>query len=86
MSPVWSQEEAQKDKTSVIKNTDSPGATWAVGTPTPCGKNKRPEPDPSFLPLAEFKEQFKLCINRSHRGFRRAIQTKGIKFEVVHKG
>uniref|UniRef100_A0A452F5U1 Coiled-coil and C2 domain containing 1A n=1 Tax=Capra hircus TaxID=9925 RepID=A0A452F5U1_CAPHI len=33
-----------------------------------------------------FKEQFKLCINRSHRGFRRAIQTKGIKFEVVHKG
>uniref|UniRef100_A0A667GUA0 Coiled-coil and C2 domain containing 1A n=1 Tax=Lynx canadensis TaxID=61383 RepID=A0A667GUA0_LYNCA len=55
--PTW-YEEAQKDKTSVIKNTDSP----------------------------EFKEQFKLCINRSHRGFRRAIQTKGIKFEVVHKG
>lgn len=51
-------EEAQKDKTSVIKSTDSP----------------------------EFKEQFKLCINRGHRGFRRAIQTKGIKFEVVHKG
>ncbi|XP_036315888.1 coiled-coil and C2 domain-containing protein 1A isoform X1 [Pipistrellus kuhlii] len=56
--PYPNVEEAQKDKTSVIKNTDSP----------------------------EFKEQFKLCINRSHRGFRRAIQTKGIKFEVVHKG
>ncbi|OWK12039.1 CC2D1A [Cervus elaphus hippelaphus] len=56
--PYPNVEEAQKDKTSVIKNTDSP----------------------------EFKEQFKLCINRNHRGFRRAIQTKGIKFEVVHKG
>lgn len=56
--PYPNVEEAQKDKTSVIKNTDSP----------------------------EFKEQFKLCINRSHRGFRRALQTKGIKFEVVHKG
>ncbi|XP_004872510.1 coiled-coil and C2 domain-containing protein 1A isoform X2 [Heterocephalus glaber] len=56
--PYPNVEEAQKDKTSVIKNTDSP----------------------------EFKEQFKLCISRSHRGFRRALQTKGIKFEVVHKG
>ncbi|XP_045406618.1 coiled-coil and C2 domain-containing protein 1A isoform X2 [Lemur catta] len=56
--PYPNVEEAQKDKTNVIKNTDAP----------------------------EFKEQFKLCINRSHRGFRRAIQTKGIKFEVVHKG
>ncbi|ERE79113.1 coiled-coil and C2 domain-containing protein 1A-like isoform 1 [Cricetulus griseus] len=56
--PYPNVEEAQKDKTSVIKNTDSP----------------------------EFKEQFKLCISRGHRGFRRAIQTKGIKFEVVHKG
>ncbi|XP_047386653.1 coiled-coil and C2 domain-containing protein 1A isoform X2 [Sciurus carolinensis] len=56
--PYPNVEEAQKDKTSVIKNTDSP----------------------------EFKERFKLCINRSHRGFRRAVQTKGIKFEVVHKG
>ncbi|XP_075857546.1 coiled-coil and C2 domain-containing protein 1A isoform X4 [Microcebus murinus] len=56
--PYPNVEEAQKDKTGVIKNTDSP----------------------------EFKEQFKLCINRGHRGFRRAIQTKGIKFEVVHKG
>lgn len=56
--PYPNVEEAQKDKTGVVKSTDSP----------------------------EFKEQFKLCINRSHRGFRRAIQTKGIKFEVVHKG
>lgn len=56
--PYPNVEEAQKDKTSVIKSTDSP----------------------------EFKEQFKLCINRGHRGFRRAVQTKGIKFEVVHKG
>ncbi|KAM4856894.1 coiled-coil and C2 domain-containing protein 1A isoform X3 [Urocitellus parryii] len=56
--PYPNVEEAQKDKTSVVRNTDSP----------------------------EFKEQFKLSINRGHRGFRRAIQTKGIKFEVVHKG
>ncbi|XP_051684002.2 coiled-coil and C2 domain-containing protein 1A isoform X3 [Oryctolagus cuniculus] len=56
--PYPNVEEAQKDKTSVVKSTDSP----------------------------EFKEQFKLCINRGHRGFRRAVQTKGVKFEVVHKG
>ncbi|NXC78407.1 C2D1A protein, partial [Anhinga anhinga] len=52
------QEEAQKDKTSVVKNTDSP----------------------------EFKEQFKLYVNRGHRGLKRVLQTKGIKFEVAHKG
>ncbi|NXW56055.1 C2D1A protein, partial [Eurystomus gularis] len=52
------QEEAQKDKTNVIKNTDSP----------------------------EFKEQFKLYVNRAHRGLRRVLHTKGIKFEVAHKG
>uniref|UniRef100_A0A8C9PIU5 Coiled-coil and C2 domain-containing protein 1A n=1 Tax=Spermophilus dauricus TaxID=99837 RepID=A0A8C9PIU5_SPEDA len=56
--PYPNVEEAQKDKTSVVRNTDSP----------------------------EIQEQFKLSINRGHRGFRRAIQTKGIKFEVVHKG
>ncbi|XP_074544699.1 coiled-coil and C2 domain-containing protein 1A [Halichoeres trimaculatus] len=34
----------------------------------------------------EFKEQFKLNINRAHRGFKRVVQSKGIKFEVLHKG
>uniref|UniRef100_A0A3B4ASX5 Coiled-coil and C2 domain-containing protein 1B n=1 Tax=Periophthalmus magnuspinnatus TaxID=409849 RepID=A0A3B4ASX5_9GOBI len=34
----------------------------------------------------EFKEQFRLNINRSHRAFKRVIQSKGIKFEVIHKG
>lgn len=34
----------------------------------------------------EFKEQFKLNINRNHRGFKRVVQSKGIKFEVIHKG
>lgn len=34
----------------------------------------------------EFKEQFKLNINRSHRAFKRVIQSKGIKFEISHKG
>ncbi|XP_076845417.1 coiled-coil and C2 domain-containing protein 1A isoform X2 [Brachyhypopomus gauderio] len=34
----------------------------------------------------EFKEQFKLHINRTHRGFKRVVQSKGIKFEVIHKG
>ncbi|XP_044299490.1 coiled-coil and C2 domain-containing protein 1A isoform X1 [Varanus komodoensis] len=56
--PYPSAEEAQKDKTSMIKNSNSP----------------------------EFQEKFKLSINRGHRGLKRAIQTKGIKFEVVHKG
>ncbi|XP_068778820.1 coiled-coil and C2 domain-containing protein 1A isoform X2 [Struthio camelus] len=56
--PYPNAEEAQKDKTNVIKNTDCP----------------------------EFKEQFKLYINRGHRGLKRVIQTKGIKFEVAHKG
>ncbi|XP_066474043.1 coiled-coil and C2 domain-containing protein 1A [Tiliqua scincoides] len=56
--PYPNAEEAQKDKTSVVKNSNSP----------------------------EFHEQFKLFINRGHRGLKRAIQTKGIKFEVFHKG
>nr|XP_061791777.1 coiled-coil and C2 domain-containing protein 1A [Nerophis lumbriciformis] len=34
----------------------------------------------------EFKEQFKLNINRTHRGFKRVIQSKGLKFEIIHKG
>ncbi|XP_034751401.1 coiled-coil and C2 domain-containing protein 1A isoform X1 [Etheostoma cragini] len=34
----------------------------------------------------EFKENFKLNINRTHRGFKRVIQSKGVKFEIVHKG
>uniref|UniRef100_A0A8C9SXJ2 Coiled-coil and C2 domain containing 1A n=1 Tax=Scleropages formosus TaxID=113540 RepID=A0A8C9SXJ2_SCLFO len=33
-----------------------------------------------------FKENFKLNINRGHRGFKRVVQTKGIKFEIIHKG
>ncbi|XP_015266053.1 PREDICTED: coiled-coil and C2 domain-containing protein 1A [Gekko japonicus] len=56
--PYPNAEEAQKDKTNVVKNSNSP----------------------------EFQEQFKLFINRGHRGLKRALQTKGIKFEVVHKG
>ncbi|XP_015666386.1 coiled-coil and C2 domain-containing protein 1B [Protobothrops mucrosquamatus] len=51
-------EQAQKSKTSVVKNTNCP----------------------------EYNQLFKLNINRNHRGFRRAIQTKGIKFEIFHKG
>ncbi|XP_061088092.1 coiled-coil and C2 domain-containing protein 1A [Conger conger] len=34
----------------------------------------------------EYKAKFKLNINRGHRGFKRVVQSKGIKFEVVHKG
>ncbi|KAK5866314.1 hypothetical protein PBY51_020514 [Eleginops maclovinus] len=34
----------------------------------------------------EFKETFKLNINRTHRGFKRVVQSKGIKFEIVHRG
>ncbi|XP_051559405.1 coiled-coil and C2 domain-containing protein 1A-like [Myxocyprinus asiaticus] len=56
--PFPSAEEAQRDKTSTVKNTNCP----------------------------EFKEQFKLNIKRDHRGFKRIVQTKGIKFEIIHKG
>lgn len=56
--PFPSSEDAQRDKTSTVKNTSSP----------------------------EFKEQFRLNINRAHRGFKRVVQSKGIKFEIVHKG
>ncbi|XP_078187951.1 coiled-coil and C2 domain-containing protein 1B isoform X4 [Callithrix jacchus] len=49
---------AQKSKTAVVKNTNSP----------------------------EFDQLFKLNINRNHRGFKRVIQSKGIKFEIFHKG
>ncbi|XP_066125292.1 coiled-coil and C2 domain-containing protein 1B isoform X2 [Saccopteryx bilineata] len=51
-------DQAQKSKTAVVKNTNSP----------------------------EFDQHFKLNINRNHRGFRRVIQSKGIKFEIFHKG
>ncbi|XP_069794772.1 coiled-coil and C2 domain-containing protein 1B isoform X2 [Narcine bancroftii] len=51
-------EQAQRNKTTVIKNTNCP----------------------------EYNERFILNINRNHRGFKRIIQTKGIKFEVFHKG
>uniref|UniRef100_A0A9J7XH88 Coiled-coil and C2 domain-containing protein 1B n=1 Tax=Cyprinus carpio carpio TaxID=630221 RepID=A0A9J7XH88_CYPCA len=56
--PFPSAEEAQKDKTSFVRNSSCP----------------------------EFKEEFKLNIKRDHRGFKRVVQAKGIKFEVIHKG
>ncbi|KAG9334095.1 hypothetical protein JZ751_009187, partial [Albula glossodonta] len=34
----------------------------------------------------EYNQSFTLTINRNHRGFRRIIQSKGIKLEVLHKG
>uniref|UniRef100_A0A8D0F4X9 Coiled-coil and C2 domain containing 1B n=1 Tax=Strix occidentalis caurina TaxID=311401 RepID=A0A8D0F4X9_STROC len=34
----------------------------------------------------KYNQLFKLNINRNHRGFRRAIRSKGIKFEIFHKG
>ncbi|XP_043119733.1 coiled-coil and C2 domain-containing protein 1B isoform X1 [Puntigrus tetrazona] len=34
----------------------------------------------------EYNQNFKLIINRNHRGFRRVIQSKGLKLEVLHKG
>ncbi|KAJ3614558.1 hypothetical protein NHX12_018130 [Muraenolepis orangiensis] len=34
----------------------------------------------------EFKEQFMLNISRGQRAFKRVVQTKGIKFEILHKG
>uniref|UniRef100_A0A674BVY6 Coiled-coil and C2 domain-containing protein 1B n=1 Tax=Salmo trutta TaxID=8032 RepID=A0A674BVY6_SALTR len=56
--PFPSAEEAQRDKTNTVKNSNSP----------------------------EFKEQFNLNINRQHRGFKRVIQAKGIKFDIIYKG
>ncbi|XP_078074701.1 coiled-coil and C2 domain-containing protein 1B isoform X2 [Mustelus asterias] len=53
-----SAEQAQRNKTTVIKNTNCP----------------------------EYNQSFMLNINRNHRGFKRIIQTKGIKFEIFHKG
>ncbi|XP_062846565.1 coiled-coil and C2 domain-containing protein 1A-like [Trichomycterus rosablanca] len=34
----------------------------------------------------EFRAPFRLQMNRTHRGFKRVVQTKGIKFEIIHKG
>ncbi|XP_062843686.1 coiled-coil and C2 domain-containing protein 1B isoform X2 [Trichomycterus rosablanca] len=34
----------------------------------------------------EYNQSFTLNINRNHRGFRRVVQTKGLKLEVFHKG
>ncbi|XP_052521687.1 coiled-coil and C2 domain-containing protein 1B [Tympanuchus pallidicinctus] len=47
-------------------------------------KSKTPVINNSNCP--EYNQLFKLNINRNHRGFRRAIRSKGIKFEVYHKG
>ncbi|XP_044158203.1 coiled-coil and C2 domain-containing protein 1B isoform X1 [Bufo gargarizans] len=56
--PYPSTEQPQKNKTYVVKNTNSP----------------------------EYEQTFKLNINRNHRGFKRVIQAKGVKFEIFHKG
>nr|BAA91029.1 unnamed protein product [Homo sapiens] len=53
--PYPNVEEAQKDKTSVIKNADSP----------------------------EFKEQFKLCINRSHPGPLAQLQSRQRDYKLA---
>ncbi|XP_077078576.1 coiled-coil and C2 domain-containing protein 1B isoform X3 [Siphateles boraxobius] len=34
----------------------------------------------------EYNQSFKLNINRNHRGFKRVVQSKGLKLEVLHKG
>uniref|UniRef100_A0A4W4FRE3 Coiled-coil and C2 domain-containing protein 1B n=1 Tax=Electrophorus electricus TaxID=8005 RepID=A0A4W4FRE3_ELEEL len=34
----------------------------------------------------EYSQSFTLNINRNHRGFRRVVQSKGLKLEVFHKG
>ncbi|NXB31038.1 C2D1A protein, partial [Eulacestoma nigropectus] len=52
------QEEAQRDKTNVVKNTDCP----------------------------EFQARFRLRLLRGHRGLRRLLSSRGIKFEVTQKG
>uniref|UniRef100_A0AAZ3S673 Coiled-coil and C2 domain-containing protein 1B n=1 Tax=Oncorhynchus tshawytscha TaxID=74940 RepID=A0AAZ3S673_ONCTS len=43
---------------------------------------------PHFLSLCapEFNQGFTLNINRNHRGFRRVVQSKGLKLELLHKG
>ncbi|NWT59129.1 C2D1A protein, partial [Erythrocercus mccallii] len=56
--PHPSAEEAQRDKTNVIKNTDCP----------------------------EFRARFRLRLLRGHRGLRRLLSSRGIKFEVIQKG
>ncbi|NXN93257.1 C2D1B protein, partial [Rhinopomastus cyanomelas] len=47
-------------------------------------KSKTPVVNNNNCP--EYNQLFKLNINRNHRGFRRAVRSKGIKFEVFHKG
>ncbi|XP_066508393.1 coiled-coil and C2 domain-containing protein 1B-like isoform X1 [Hoplias malabaricus] len=34
----------------------------------------------------EYNQSFTLNINRNHRGFRRVVQSKGLKLEIFHKG
>uniref|UniRef100_A0A3B1JFJ3 Coiled-coil and C2 domain-containing protein 1B n=1 Tax=Astyanax mexicanus TaxID=7994 RepID=A0A3B1JFJ3_ASTMX len=34
----------------------------------------------------EYNQSFTLNINRNHRGFRRVVQSKGLKLELFHKG
>lgn len=39
----------------------------------------------SFL-SPEYNQSFTLSINRSHRGFRRVVASRGLKLELLHKG
>lgn len=34
----------------------------------------------------EYNQSFTLSINRNHRGFRRVVNSKGLKLELLHKG
>ncbi|KAM6918659.1 coiled-coil and C2 domain-containing protein 1B [Xenentodon cancila] len=34
----------------------------------------------------DYNQSFTLSINRNHRGFRRAVTSKGLKLELLHKG
>lgn len=57
--------------------------SWASISTSPCAPRSPSSPSSHFV---EFDQVFKLNINRNHRGFRRVIQSKGIKFEIFHKG
>ncbi|NXX31721.1 C2D1A protein, partial [Nicator chloris] len=86
--PHPSAEEAQRDKTGIVKSTDCPGTSRGSGVcggGTGAGMSPGVVPD-SPPPSPEFRAQFRLRLLRGHRGLRRLLSSRGIKFEVTQKG
>ncbi|CAG07113.1 unnamed protein product, partial [Tetraodon nigroviridis] len=77
---------------SSLRSTEPPSSrtpTAQVRTGPPPLRCTAPNTTLSFVwlfPSLEYNQSFTLSINRSHRGFRRVVASRGLKLELLHKG